>query len=366
MNFVKSTQRFEEWLGRQVELQPDEIAYKHQQLAADDPFPFFRGTYYRWMQVWPEACPKLQNGPSVLSIGDLHIENFGTWRDADARLVWGINDFDEADELPCANDLVRLASSVWFAIHNGLLKIAFPKACRVILDGYLAQLTGSAAPFVLEERHHELRRLALHEKRNPVGFWEKLDVIRQTPAVETPDVVATLQRALPDGAILEAVRRRTHVGMGSLGKPRYVAIASYHGGAVARESKSLCSPSTRWFEDSPPIASRINEILSKVIRSPDSLYRTDKNWIVRRLAPHCSRIELAHLTKSRDLQRVLASMGAETANIHLGTPGAAATLSSYFQSLPKNWLEQNAKKVSKVLIKDWKIWREHQSKKADA
>ena len=29
------------------------------------------------------------DAPQVLSVGDLHLENFGTWRDADGRLVWG-------------------------------------------------------------------------------------------------------------------------------------------------------------------------------------------------------------------------------------------------------------------------------------
>ena len=47
----------------------------------------------------------------VLAIGDLHLENFGTWRDAEGRLVWGINDFDEAWALPYTNDLIRLATS---------------------------------------------------------------------------------------------------------------------------------------------------------------------------------------------------------------------------------------------------------------
>lgn len=357
MKIEQATRKFEEWLGRQVELQADELDYKHQQMASDDPFPFFRGTYYRWVQVWPEVCPELQKGPRVLSVGDLHIENFGTWRDSDARLVWGINDFDEADELPWANDLVRLASSAWFAIHTGLLEIGFGKACRCFLDGYLTQLTGAAEPFVLEESHPELRRLAMHEERSPVAFWEKLHAISDRPKVRDPDLLAALQRALPESATQTVFRRRTHVGMGSLGKPRAVAIATYNGGAVAREAKALCGPATRWFDKAPPIASRITEVLSKVIRSPDPLYRTDGAWIVRRLAPHCSRIELSNLTKNRELTRVLKSMGAETANIHLGSSRKASRLADYAQSLPKDWLEDSAKRVSKVLVKDWKSWR---------
>jgi len=336
--------------------------YKHKQMASDDPFPFFRGTYYRWLQVWPEASPALQDGPRVRSVGDLHLENYGTWRDSDGRLVWGINDFDEADELPWANDLVRLAASAWFAIATDLLKIGFRKACRTILDGYLAHLTGKAQAFVLEESHRHLRAMAMHEKRNPVDFWKKLNAIEQEPEVDDPDALAALQRALPRTAKLTTFRRRTHVGMGSLGKPRYVAIAAYNGGAVAREAKALCGPATHWFSPDPPVASRIGATLAHVIRSPDPLYHTDGGWIVRRLAPHCSRLELTHLSKAHELARVLHSMGAETANIHVGTDGNGAQLADYVHALPKLWLEEAALKVSKVLGKDWKRWRRWQAK----
>jgi hypothetical protein len=26
--------------------------------------------------------------PRVLGVGDIHLENFGTWRDAEGRMVW--------------------------------------------------------------------------------------------------------------------------------------------------------------------------------------------------------------------------------------------------------------------------------------
>ena len=57
------------------------------------------------------VCPDLANAPSVLAVGDIHLENFGTWRDAEGRLVWGVNDYDEAAEMPYILDLVRLAVS---------------------------------------------------------------------------------------------------------------------------------------------------------------------------------------------------------------------------------------------------------------
>jgi hypothetical protein len=46
-----------------------------------------------------------------MAVGDLHLENFGIWRDAEGRLVWGVNDFDEAHPMAFTNDLVRLAVS---------------------------------------------------------------------------------------------------------------------------------------------------------------------------------------------------------------------------------------------------------------
>src|SRR6058998_3000919 len=104
----------------------------------EDLFPFLRATYYRWAQLWPEVCADLASAPEVLSVGDLHVENFGTWRDAEGRLVWGVNDFDEACPLPYTNDLVRLATSAWLAIEADDLALGRGAACRVILEGYAA------------------------------------------------------------------------------------------------------------------------------------------------------------------------------------------------------------------------------------
>jgi uncharacterized protein (DUF2252 family) len=77
----------------------------------ESPFVFLRATFYRLAQVWPNVCSTLADAPTVLAAGDLHLENFGTWRDSEGRLVWGVNDFDEACPRPYPNDLVRLAAT---------------------------------------------------------------------------------------------------------------------------------------------------------------------------------------------------------------------------------------------------------------
>ncbi|MEJ0078689.1 MAG: DUF2252 family protein [Alphaproteobacteria bacterium] len=56
---------------------------------AADPFQFLRATYWRWAETIFKICPDLKRAPHVLAVGDLHVENYGTWRDAEGRLVWG-------------------------------------------------------------------------------------------------------------------------------------------------------------------------------------------------------------------------------------------------------------------------------------
>src|SRR5262245_55457918 len=112
MDIAAATHQYEAWLAGHAPLYRPDLDYKHRQMR--DPFPFFRGTYYRWVQRWAKAAGGLADAPAVLAVGDLHVENFGTWRDGDGRLCWGVNDFDEADRLPYTHDLVRLAASVRF------------------------------------------------------------------------------------------------------------------------------------------------------------------------------------------------------------------------------------------------------------
>src|ERR1700719_2366020 len=122
MNIVKATQRYEEWLGRHTKLVKPDLRLKHQRMA-EAVFPFLRATFYRWVQIWAEGCPDLAKAPHGLAVGDLHVENFGTWRDVEGRLVWGVNDFDEAAVLPYTIDLVRLAASAHLAIDTEQLTI---------------------------------------------------------------------------------------------------------------------------------------------------------------------------------------------------------------------------------------------------
>src|SRR5260370_2402279 len=109
MDIIKSTRKYEAWLEENTSVIQSELELKHKNMA-ENPFSFFRATFYRWVQLFNKNFDNLDSVPSVLGVGDLHVENFGTWRDAEGRLVWGVNHFDKTYYQPYINNLIRLTS----------------------------------------------------------------------------------------------------------------------------------------------------------------------------------------------------------------------------------------------------------------
>src|SRR5208282_559832 len=222
MTIHEATTQYEAWLGRQIRLLKQDLRLKHQRMRAD-PFLFLRATFYRWAQVWPTACAKFCGGPRLLSVGDLHVENFGTWRDTDGRLVWGVNDFDEAYPLPYTNDLVRLATSAFLAVQE--LDVSPKKASAEILRGYTAALKAGGEPFVLADRSTALRDMARHRLVAPEKFWKKLRLWLRLKTRPRAEVIEALQSIMPPGKIALCFSHRI-AGLGSLGRERYTAIGN--------------------------------------------------------------------------------------------------------------------------------------------
>ena len=346
MNIRQATRGYESWLRQQTRVVERDLRLKHLRMA-DSPFTFLRATYYRWAQLWPEICPKLVTAPQVVAIGDLHVENFGTWRDAEGRLVWGVNDVDEADVLPWPQDLVRLAASALLAIEAEHFLLSARDACAAIAEGYCASLRRGGTPVVLSERRGWLREIALSDLRDPVVFWTQLqtwpDADRRAPR-------ALLRAALPPGSSLERIVRRT-AGLGSLGRPRFVALASWGGGLVAREAKAWLPPATSQDRSSRRV---LETLLRDAVRVPDPFFVIREGWIVRRLAPDCTRIEVGQLPKRRDEAKLLRAMGWETANVHLGS--ARRRIPAHALDRGARWLRRAASDMVDAIVDEWKAW----------
>src|SRR5258705_642798 len=152
MNVVESTQAYDRWLAQRLRIVKRDLKLKHRRMA-QDPFCFLRGSFYRWAEVWPQLCTQLAAAPRVLGIGDLHVENFGTWRDSEGRLVWGVNDFDEAATVPYPFDLVRLAASIRLAGEPG---VSNHEAAAAIAEGYARGLA-APRPTLLDEQETWMR-----------------------------------------------------------------------------------------------------------------------------------------------------------------------------------------------------------------
>jgi Uncharacterized protein conserved in bacteria (DUF2252) len=362
MKIAKATRSYETWLAKQIDLVPADLERKHAAMAADV-FPFLRATFYRWMQLWPEICPVELNVPKVLAVGDLHVENFGTWRDIEGRLVWGINDFDEAFELPYSVDLVRLAASAHIALREARLQIAPSDACDAILAGYKKGLQ-FGRPFVLAEGHPWLRMMVSSALRDPVPYWEKLDSLPTWRGRVPKGALRAIDRLLPEKKLECRIVHRI-AGLGSLGRHRFVAIGDYRGGRLAREAKALAPSACVWAEGAD-VSKRIRyqEILDRARRAPDPFVRLQGRWIVRRLAPDCSRIELSGMPKERDETKLLQAMGFETANIHHGTPRAIPAIVRNLRARPRHWLHAASSGMVKATTDDWREWRAFMSKQA--
>ena len=344
MQIKNATLKYEAWLAKQITIIEADLKLKHQHMA-EDPFPFLRATFYRWAQVWPKVCPELAKASSLLAVGDLHVENFG------------VNDLDESYPMAYTNDLVRLAVSAHLAIAGNHLAVNVEDACRSILEGYKAGLDAGGRPFVLEEGHNWLREVATGDLRDPVHFWGKMSALVTVRRPIPKGARKALERLLPERGLPYRVAHRV-AGLGSLGRERYVALAEWRGGQVAREAKALLPSSCVWANKGK--GSRkifYQELIDTCARVPDPFVHLCGRWIVRRLAPHCSRIELASLPKKRDEEKLLHAMGFETANMHCSDKKSLRAVRKDFTKRKGDWLHQAAKKMREAVMEDWTDWR---------
>jgi len=320
---------------------------------AADRFSFFRGSLPRWCEQWKDY-PELENAPIVPSVGDPHLDNFGTWRDAEQRLIWGTNDFDEAYPLPYTQDLVRLATSARLAIADGLFRLSGRRACAEILRGYSSGLERGGSPFVLEERQGRLRALThIVAKDDPATFWN--NAVALPPATKIARECRTLARQhLP--AVSSRLRwRHREGGLGSLGRARVVAIAEHAGGLVGREFKALTPSAWAWVRSRSKL--HVREVMDAAIRARDPALAIDDHWITRRFGPGTARIDLRQRLRPRDVGHLLRCMGLEIANVHLGDPGIRRSVRSDLSHRANDWLQRASHELAKRVELDFSPFR---------
>jgi uncharacterized protein (DUF2252 family) len=333
---VGFTAGYEAWLGGQMPMVQSDLRAKHAEMAGSV-LRFLRGTYYLWLRRMADLLPDLLDRPAVPLVGDLHIENFGTWRDRDGVRRWGVNDLDELGRGGYPVDLVRLATSA--ALAPGIA-ISTGHLCRLLLEHWRRATPGRATDIDTEAAGH-LRSLV------PVAesTGEFYAALHRHPAADPTPLPAQV-RAVVSDSVDGGWRPTWHArraGTGSLGHPRLVAVGRDEAGRwQAREVKLLGPPTVAWLRAQdqavpwPAADPHLYLTVHRAVGGPHPAARVH-GWQLRRLAPDVLRIDLSGLV-AHDAERLVRSMAQALVDVHGTRPDALARARADSATLADGWL----------------------------
>ena len=379
---------------------PERLAMKYAAMRAD-PFVFFRGTCHLFYQRLPKLGT-LADAPLAWSCGDLHLENFGSYK-GDNRLVYfDLNDFDEAVLAPCIWDLIRVVASISVAGLSLKLKSQqTDRLCRLFIENYGVALAGGKARWIerdtapgiigklLRTLKGKTRREQMAGRTKSSGKTVKLAIgnghaLKATKAsirfVE--GVLAKHLEQCPKAdrfRVLDVARRIA--GTGSLGVERYVVLARMkRDDELVLFDLKLARPSSSngWIATPQPVftseAERVVRVQSFVQAvAPSSLAvivdeadaKATKSYVFRALQPSEDRLDLASLAQNADdLETVMSTMAGllawgqlrAAARLGAATPDALMEFAS-----GSGWKERAVKVAAEAAnraCKDWETYCE--------
>lgn len=372
---------------------PDRLLRKYRAMA-DSPFAFFRGT----CPLFYADFPLQWDAPAAWVCGDLHMENFGTYKAVNRLVYFDINDYDEGLLAPCTWDVGRFVVGLLVAAPG--MKLGAHDAYLLVddyLDAYVAALRAERAGWV--ERALTVgmvRELMVALKNRPRRAL--LDRYSERDGRERalrPDGVQVLPvskeqrrriRALvnewrktqpnPDFYRPLDIGQRVH-GLGSLGVQRYMLLVE--GSGTPNENYLLDLkeqpeasglpyvkvPQPDWDNPAARVVT-LNLRCPAVPRAHQAAVTDGDTWFsLREIQPLEQKIRLYPWDgKFKQLRRLMATMGEITAWNHLrasGRQGAAnADALSTFAAVPTwrvplvNWARTYAEQVAR----DWQEWVE--------
>lgn len=125
----------------------DRLAMKLRKMRAD-PFSFLRGTCHLFYDRL-RTKGIFRHAPLTWVCGDLHLQNYGSYKGDNALVYFDINDFDEAALAPCTWDLVRFLTSLHIALQTvGADQSSVRELGRSFVDAYARALSEGKARWV--------------------------------------------------------------------------------------------------------------------------------------------------------------------------------------------------------------------------
>ena len=320
---------------------PERLALKYRAMHAS-PFAFLRGTCHLFYDRLPRGGV-FKTAPLVWACGDLHLENFGSYK-GDNRLVYfDINDFDEAALAPASWDLVRFLTSLRLGADD--LALSDSRAgvlCQAFLDAYASALALGKAYWVERDTAQGMVRELLDGLRNRARarFLDsrttvkrqrrllRVDGKKALPASRAQRIaIMAFMHGFAKGqsdpdfyTVLDVARRIA--GTGSLGVDRYAILVQGKGspdGNYLLDLKqalpssllpNLKVPQPRWKSQAHRIVAlqRREQAVSSAFLQP---VRVDENaYVLRALQPAEDRVALTRSRRSlAELEPVIGTMG---------------------------------------------------------
>ncbi|NYH14532.1 uncharacterized protein (DUF2252 family) [Paraburkholderia bryophila] len=346
-DIVKTMTRFN--AGRD----PERLAMKYQAMRSS-PFVFLRGTCHLFYAGLPRD-KMLDEAPPVWICGDMHLENFGSYKGDNRLIYFDNNDFDEACLAPNLYELARLLTSVLVGASD--LKLSRAQAlalCHTALDSYGAALAFGKARWIEAETSVGMVRDLFDAlaSRPRAAFLDRRSVLKGKTRVLKVDGKKALPVSDPQRAavtefmnkfaasqpnpdfyrILDVARRIA--GTGSLGVDRYVMLVegkgSPDGNFLIDLKEALPSsvmphvrtPQPTWQNEAQRVVDvqRRNQAVSQAF-----LHAVDFNqrsYVLRSLQPSEDRVALSDWDgKLPRLEEVVNSMAQLSAWAHLRSGG---------------------------------------------
>ncbi len=342
----------------------DAFRTKFRKMAAD-PFAFYRGSaclFYADMATLEDPWSD-ERTSRVWIQGDLHAENFGTYMDGSGRIVFDVNDFDEAYLGHVSWDLRRFAASfALLAWSKALSDDVIEDLLRCYLTSYLDQVaafTRSAddRTFALVRENTEG---AVHDAilettaRTRIALLDRLSVVerferrfadsprnRRLEDDERAEVLAAIDRYRE--TVHPPARRRDVAfdvkdvvgtggfGIGSAGLPAYNVlldgydqalendvVLSLKQGNVAAPSRVVTDAAIREHFDHEGHRTALSQ---RALQAHTSQFvgHTEIHGVgffVAELSPYELDLDWEELTEPHEIRPVMAQLGRATAKVH--------------------------------------------------
>jgi uncharacterized protein (DUF2252 family) len=332
---------------------PERLLLKYRAMRASA-FAFMRGTCHLFYDELPRDGV-FKSAPAVWVCGDLHLENFGSYK-GDNRLVYfDVNDFDESALAPASWDLVRLLTSIRIAAES--LRIGASDAqslCEDCLQAYSSALVEGKAYWVeretakglvraLLDRVRDRQRAVFLDTRTVAGRGKRRLRIDGKKALETPDaersIITAFMREFAKGQerpafyeVLDVARRIA--GTGSLGIDRYVILVEGKGSPdgnylldLKRALPSTLVPHLKleqptWPSEAHRVVSLQRRLQAVSIAFLHPVMLDDSPFILRAMQPAEDRVALAGARHTAgELNLLVTALGRITAWAQLRSSG---------------------------------------------